>query len=438
MANQTGSCDIVVNSLLCFVLTKYKKLEVSKLISTVCGFYSADEVYAAKKQLLADVKQRSFFVNDVVYLTHTGYQSAEYEMEDTVDLLDLITEDNLLHRLPTYVTDSSEKVPSIKLDDGDLAFLLAKIDKMGAAIESLHNVVHTLLSHTTAGKPTVTATTRPTHCLHGPPGTQAKDRTYVAINTALAPGVHERSGNPTNVNVNNVQTAQPPLTETITSANDNSDDFQVHESSRHRKQRVRQQKKAAAASVSVSLSSMRQPLTGSQLQKCPASAAAARAGGKHSRQPLLVGTQTTVPTGNRVVPVTAARTFKSVYCVDNVNKNIDGNALVKFINRRLGVRVLTCFSITPRQTRWQRAHGVTPDCRAFRICINRADNAKFMDATKWPADITISQWYTIRINDANDAASENVDNNAAATAAALNVEEVGGNETDIDALMATN
>jgi len=346
MANQTGSCHIVVNSLLCFVLTKYKKLDVSKLISTVCSFYSADEVSAAKKQLLADVKQRSFFVNDVVYLTHTGYQRAEYEMEDTVDLLDLITEDNLLQRLPTYVTDSSEKVPSIKLDDGDLAFLLAKIDKMGAAIESLHNVVHTLLSHTTAGKPTVTATTRPTHCLHGPPGTQAKDRTYVAIKTALAHGVHERSGNPTNVN--NVQTAQPPLTETRTSANDNSDGFQVHESSRHRKQRVRQQKKAAAASVSVSLSSMRQPLTGSQLQKCPASAAAARAGGKHSRQPLLVGTQTTVPTGNRVVPVTAA--FKSVYCVDNVNKNIDGNALVTFINRRFGVRVLTCFSITPRQT----------------------------------------------------------------------------------------
>jgi len=137
--------------------------------------------------------------------------------------------------------------------------------------------------------------------------------------------------------------------------------------------------------------------------------------------------QTSIPRGTSLPPVTASRISKAVYCVDNVHKSIDKDALAKFVSRRLGVRVHTCFAINPRLNYWQRTHGVVPDCNAFRICIYRADTDKFMDATKWPADITISRWYTIYMdgNQENDSAVVATD--------VANAEHIVGNiRPDID------
>jgi len=68
-------------------------------------------------------------------------------------------------------------------------------------------------------------------------------------------------------------------------------------------------------------------------------------------------------------------------------------SLMSFL-RKLNVRTLTCFEVKPRMTRWQRAHDFVPDHRAYRICINKADNDRLLDESKWPADITISRWYS--------------------------------------------
>jgi len=350
-------------------------------------------------------------------------------MDDILDMLSLIADANSFSRLPVYVTDSSEKVPSIKLDDGDLAFLLSKIDKMEAVIKSLHDAVHAMLSvaksHTTAGNHAVDAT----NTIHSPRGPPAKDRTLV-VNTSQAPDVHQLSEKSTSVNKHS--TALPPLIETGISKNDNDDGFQVHESSRHRKQRVRKEKQVTAATASVfggGSSIRRQPHDNIQLGKYQASAStsAVHSTGKYSRKPLLVGVQTLKPNDNRCLSITAARKYKSVYCVDNVHKSVDVRAMERFVSRRLGVCVLTCFSVDPRRTRWQRANGITRNCNAFRICISRADNAKFMDEAKWPADITISRWYSIYRDDDSNA-DEMLDNDSA-VAVAVNTEQCGDDVT---------
>jgi len=170
--------------------------------------------------------------------------------------------------------------------------------------------------------------------------------------------------------------------------------------------------------------SIRRPLNDNRLGKYQASASTSdvHSTGKFSRQPLLVGVQTSQSNRNRGPSVAAARIFKSVYCVDNVHKSIDVRAMEKFVNRRLGVRVLTCYAVDPRRTRWQRTHGITRDCNAFRVCICRADNAKFMDDGKWPADITVSRWYSIRRDDDNIA-------DDSAVSVAENTEQADGDVT---------
>ncbi len=439
MAVQSGGTDFVVNSLLCFVSTKYRKVENSKLANVVCGFYTADEVCLAKQQLLADIKQRNILDREIDYLTHTDHLRAECDTDDIFDMLLLVSEVNLHHRLPTYVTDNSEKVPTMKLEDGDFAFLLRKFDKMEAAIKSLYDAVHTSLSaakthmSTTAGKPAADAITTCTCKPRGPPTAQASDDTQV-VNTPQAPDVHRPSGK--TANVNKQRTALSSLTETEMLTGGDADCFRVQESSRRRRRRIRKENQAAAAAVSVAVGgNSRQPHdeNDNKSRKYRASASAAHPSGKSSHQPLLVGTHTSVPRGNSLPPVTASRISKAVYCVDNVHKSIDKDAFAKFVSRRLGVRVLTCFAINPRLNHWQRAHSKTPDCSAFRICIYRADNDKFMDATKWPADITVSRWYTIHKDvmpevDSAAAATDDeqteVDNIDNLSATALNVESV--------------
>jgi hypothetical protein len=118
-----------------------------------------------------------------------------------------------------------------------------------------------------------------------------------------------------------------------------------------------------------------------------------------------------------------------VYCVDNVGMATGENELVEFVSS-LGVRVITCHEVKPRQSAWQRKKKISPSNRAFRLCINRADNNLFLQENVWPSDILISKWYFANKADgdgtangqqagtAGDADTERTDAPVAAGAAA--------------------
>ena len=91
MADQSSGPVIVVNSLLCYALAKFSKMETLQLRSIICGFYSVDEVCGAKRQLLADIEQRKLLDSDICYKTHTVDNDfcAEMEME-TDDIQDAL------------------------------------------------------------------------------------------------------------------------------------------------------------------------------------------------------------------------------------------------------------------------------------------------------------------------------------------------------------
>ena len=49
------SSSVVFNSLLCFVRTKFKTLEMSRIKSTIVDFFSAEDICSAKRTLLESV-----------------------------------------------------------------------------------------------------------------------------------------------------------------------------------------------------------------------------------------------------------------------------------------------------------------------------------------------------------------------------------------------
>jgi len=104
--------------------------------------------------------------------------------------------------------------------------------------------------------------------------------------------------------------------------------------------------------------------------------------------------------------IAAARILKLVYYVDNVDMSVSADDLVRFM-ATIGVRCISCFKVTkPRMTRWQRENNVVVDHKAYRVCINRADVDKFMDASKWGDGITIDRWISLKYRETNDTVQD--------------------------------
>jgi len=66
--------------------------------------------------LLADI-ERSSLVNETFprYAERKGEGRAMREADDILDILDRLDTTQRIHRLPLYVTDSSDKLPSMNL-----------------------------------------------------------------------------------------------------------------------------------------------------------------------------------------------------------------------------------------------------------------------------------------------------------------------------------
>jgi len=80
---------------------------------------------------------------------------------------------------------------------------------------------------------------------------------------------------------------------------------------------------------------------------------------------------------------------KSVFCVDNVDKSVTVEDLRSFV-ADMAINVVSCFETKPRRRRFDTA---ACDHKAFRLCIASDDRNQLLDASKWPAYISVSEWF---------------------------------------------
>ena len=85
---------------------------------------------------------------------------------------------------------------------------------------------------------------------------------------------------------------------------------------------------------------------------------------------------------------------KAVFCVDNLNSSVNEQKLRDFVQKELGVKVLSCFETKPR--RWRSEASQNVNRVAFRLCIDSADCDRLLTSNKWPNSVTISEWYFIK------------------------------------------
>ena len=122
---------LVLCASLCFIVNKFGNAQLNTLKSVVSDFYDVDIIVEAKSLLLEDVSKLST-AKDLPHIPkrRDGPNRLTRDVDDIISVLTFMDEQKLLNDLPRYVSDSPDKMPSIRLFDGDLLLLLTRLDKM--------------------------------------------------------------------------------------------------------------------------------------------------------------------------------------------------------------------------------------------------------------------------------------------------------------------
>ena len=81
------SSSVVFNSLYCFVRTKFKTLEMSRIKITIVDFFSAEDICSAKRTLLESV---SNLVMDKPLPRYPERQGSSRSVKETDNIMDIL------------------------------------------------------------------------------------------------------------------------------------------------------------------------------------------------------------------------------------------------------------------------------------------------------------------------------------------------------------
>lgn len=414
MEDVSTSRELVLNPLLCFITSKFGKMDLKQMKEILSDFYSADNVSAAKKQLLYDAERSKLDGLLSRYPERHGDNRMAREIDDNLNIVQQLDEQNSLCSLPRYVTDNSESIPSVKLDAGDLQFLLVKLNKMESEVLGLRSLVYTLTS--TIDKLVVNtspaAVTTPADVAWPTIGQAAADSrqrqsqnnhgymsrpSYVGNSTTASASrsVQILDNNKTALSwsqqLDNVNVPSSGVDDN--DDDDGDDDGNNDGFTRYKSRRSRRSKKRKLGSPNVNDTATDTAVKSRSTADRPDRPAPAPRSTQTSRRPLLVGKRPTSNSGNiSDSGFAAAKPLKLVVCVDNVDLNHDEDAVKTFVEN-LGVRVVSCFKVKPRQAAWQKERKKPVDHNTFRLCINKADKKLLLNSEAWPEDIVISKYF---------------------------------------------
>ena len=83
---------------------------------------------------------------------------------------------------------------------------------------------------------------------------------------------------------------------------------------------------------------------------------------------------------------------KAVFYIDNVDPTVSIDDMHEFVSS-MSVQVLSLFEAKPRRRNQTKASSDSVDCKAFRLCINADHCNRLLVDSKWPAYVSVSEWY---------------------------------------------
>jgi hypothetical protein len=464
--------SVVLCAPLCFAFSKVNKLSLLQIVGVLSDWFVPEDISTAKKILVEDVRRQNLDKADgklpqLLRARRDADRSARVkkEAEDIVNILLTLDRHHLCGKLPIYATDSTDSIPTLKLEDGDMQYLWSKMGKMEDAIFNVQKIINMLYAKITeaeeAERAQRMASSPPwsrireqdgTLCYRPGPSIVNVDGTSLpqpcssfSFSTLQPTNSAASAINETDHQSNSTATSQPSektqasvtadvytvvndanygshsrwadcqpsassaaetdggATSKADDDNDDDNDFTVVENRRKKRRRHRRSQSSPEEQQPTAEAPLTPATPAPVSHHHPLVSKTTYASAASKKKPLIVGklrspttsnnTATTVQ--NRTGKLSAAKPLigKASYCVDNVHKDVSTEEVERFVKEILGVRVIKCNETRPRRTYRQVRDNVTPDHKAFHLCINKADSKLFLDADKWPADISVSAWY---------------------------------------------
>ncbi len=471
---------------LCFILSKFGKLTNNKIKEIVKDFYNFSLIWSAKRLLFEDIDKIQ--VDFQLPRFHERRESVNQpkvnkDIDDIITAVNVLDERGLLYQLPRYVTDNSDNIPALRVEDGDMRYFATKLEKMEVHMNNLYAMVDKMANQLIHMQGNTTSFINPLQTVIGAPSAGLRTSTAAAgltigptagptgptQSTALS-SQQQDTQKLTNAWLACARTAEKNETETRASTSssydwaaaaeymspsefrfedgDTSDGgaFQQVTRRRHRIKRSRQYRSGQQVAAQNGTNTDGGDSTtaagdaagnaggGGATQPAARSFAEAVVAGatqtqdrQHAtkRRPLLVGNNRTVNPNNPAMVAAKPYYGKAVFCINNVDNQMSVESMCEFL-AELSVRVCTCHEITLKLTAKQKRLNLGPDHKMFRVCINKADCRRLLIANKWPADIAISAWRfnPNRKKDANSDAAQDAPTSAPADAAEIVTEAV--------------
>jgi len=109
--------------------------------------FHGTDVTRVKTILLNDIERMG--LDKIPHLGHRhggdAKLRAKKENDDIIQLTTILDEWRLLSKLPLYVTDNTDTIATLRLEDGELKYFMLKLEKMDASINCLQQTVNKLL-----------------------------------------------------------------------------------------------------------------------------------------------------------------------------------------------------------------------------------------------------------------------------------------------------
>ena len=353
------------------------------LKTTISDFYNVEDISEAKKHLL-DILDNITTDSKLPHIPkrREGVNRFVKELDDIFTVLQFLDENGMFNTLPTYVCDNPDKMPSLRLFEGDMAMILSRLDKLETKVSDTDTGVAAIASRIdqigqelctsissqftpSNGAVCNNVNTLPTNTRSGQKSTSHNTGSTNTVKTTWAATMANFS---TPVTPGNVIHTHADV------HNENQDDsdapFTLVQS--RKKKRKFQNSPNTAANIN-------------QNDKMNTD--------KKKRQGKTVLVGQSKSDENNTCGISAAEPMykKSVFCIDNVDKSVSLEEMKSFLSDNLSVQVLSIFNTKPRKKRNEKS---TPTKRnAFRLCINSEHRDKLLDITKWPQYIHISEWF---------------------------------------------
>jgi hypothetical protein len=396
---------------LCFLFCKFGKVQVSTLKSVLSDNYTSTELADAKNVLFNGLNEIQP-AEKIPHCTKQRRNSANrhsHEVNDLLTLISYIDENKLVDRLPVYAVSDVDKIPSIRMYDGDLKVLTNRLNKLEERMESLGvlpnkmaamsaelvklqqvcSVSRSSYSGVASGTGVQPDTAQPTcklgrshdsgSAIHGSataPNTTVATSTDGSVSAginSLQTGISHRNGSASLADPSDSQMLWSSTQVELEAGANIETALLDTETDGYTVVRGRRAAKRARRET-------QSPATGGG-RSVPVPIAARDNKGKR----LMVGTKTN--SGHICAAEVSRR--KSVFCVDNVHPSVTPEDMRTFLDWTIGIDVVSLHPVAPRR----RRNIKNTNRVAFRLCVFADQTARVLNPEKWPENVVISEWY---------------------------------------------